>query len=67
MTSSSFLLRFGTSRYLIDRTLREADALLLQSAREYDREQTALVRQFRIDYKAAEIKLALIPPGEANH
>jgi len=66
MTNFSFFLGFGTSRYLIDRTLREASALLQQSAQEYQREQTTLMRQFQIDYRAVELKLAVIQPGGVN-
>jgi len=67
MSSFSFLLGFATSRCLIDRTLWQADALLLRSEQEYEREQTALMGQFQIDYKAVETKLALIREGKANH
>ena len=66
MTNFSFFLGFATSRYLIDGTLREASALLLQSAQEYEKEQTTLMRQFQIDYRAVELKVALIQPGGAN-
>jgi len=67
MSSFSFLLGFAASRYLMDRTLHHADALLLRSAQEYEREQTALMRQFRTDYTALDIELAVIGPGKANH
>ena len=66
MTNFSFFLGFAASRYLIDRTLREASALLLQSTQEYEQEQTTLMRQFQIDYRAVELKVALIQPRGAN-
>lgn len=66
LSAFSFLFGFAASRYLIDLTLRQAEAVLLKSAQEYDREQVILMQQFRADYQALESKLNAIPSGKGK-
>jgi hypothetical protein len=60
ISAFSFLLGFTASRYLIDVTLREASKVLLRSAKEYEQQEHAVMRQFAAEYNALERQLAAI-------
>ncbi|MGI9072257.1 MAG: hypothetical protein ACR2JB_13310 [Bryobacteraceae bacterium] len=67
LSVSSFLFGFASSRFVIDLSLRQADAVLLRSADEFERQQTILMRQFDADYQVLEGKLNAIRPRRGKY
>lgn len=66
-SGSAFLLGFAFSRYVIDRELREADAAVLQSARDLEDLETVMAQQFRTDYQLLEVKVKAMQPNREQH
>jgi len=67
LSISSFLFGFASSRYVIDLSLRQADAVLLRSAQEFERQQAILMGQFGVDYQVLERKMNAIQPGRGKY
>ena len=64
--ASGFLFGFAYSRFVIDLSLRQADAVLLRSAQEFERQQTTLMQQFRTDDEMLQRKVSAIHPVRGN-
>jgi hypothetical protein len=62
LSAFSFLLGFTFSRFLVDLSLREAEALLLRSTRDFERQQATMVRQFGLNYEFLQAKIGAIAP-----
>jgi hypothetical protein len=67
LSGTAFLLGFALSRYVIDRDLRQADAAVLESARDLEELETVMAKQFRSDYQLLEIKVKAMQPKTEQH
>jgi len=63
---SGFSIAFGFifSKFIIDVPIREADAVLLRCAQDFEREQTTMTRQFGADYELLQLKVNAIRAGK---
>ena len=67
LSALSFLVGFAFSRFLVDLSLREAEALLLRSTRDFERQQATIMRQFGVDYELLQRKVdAIVPVREKD-
>lgn len=66
-SGTAFVLGFALSRYVIERELREADAAVLQSARNLGDLETVMTQQFRTDYQLLEVKVKAIEGKKEQH
>ncbi|MGI9070438.1 MAG: hypothetical protein ACR2JB_03685 [Bryobacteraceae bacterium] len=57
LSVSSFLFGFALSRYIIDLSLREADAVILRSAHQLERYEQTLMKHFGAEYGLLDRKL----------
>jgi hypothetical protein len=57
LSAGSFLFGFALSRYVIDLSLREADAVILQSADQVERREQTLMQEFGAEYELLDHKL----------
>lgn len=64
LSSVNFGFGFVSSRFILDASMRHAQAELLRCTQDFEREQITMARQFEADYELLELKLNAIRPRE---
>lgn len=66
LCGSSFVFGFVVSRFMIDVSLRQADAVLLRCTQDLERQQRTMISQFGADYEVLQLEVSAVKPGKGK-